>query len=210
MAIIYECTDLNDLQNTMLSDINKLNIWMHKNSLSINEEKTKFMIFHQKTKMLDPSYLTIKINNHTIEEVCHFKYLGLWIDNKLNWNQHIEKINNKIRKINFTLCQLRNVLPIKSKYLIFNSHVMSSIRYLLPIWGSASNTKKTETHRLINKSIKLIKNLPLLTPTMNLYDNKIVSLHSLYTYETLLLIYKIKNNIIKNNFILTIVEQIQH
>ena len=67
------------------------------------------------------------------------------------------------------------------------------------IWGSVGASQLHCLNVLQNKAIKIIKKLPMLTPTVNLYSENLLSLNKLYTYNTLLLIYKIKYGHVKCN-----------
>ncbi len=55
------------------------------------------MIFHNPKKKVDNLY--IKIENRYIERVKEFDFLGLIINENLNWKAHINKTANKISKI---------------------------------------------------------------------------------------------------------------
>ena len=55
--------------------------WVSVNKLSLNIEKTNFMLFTPKNFSCLKE--TVVINNHSIKEVCHIKFLGVIIDNKI-------------------------------------------------------------------------------------------------------------------------------
>ena len=60
--------------------------------LELNVEKSKFLIF------LHPKIITnfsITINNSTIEQVDHFNFLGLTLDQNITWNLHVGKVSIK-------------------------------------------------------------------------------------------------------------------
>lgn len=97
---------------------------------------------------------------------------------------------------------MRKMLPKKIKYLIFHTHVLSHVRYLLPIWGITTNSRLREIHVLLNKSLRYVKDLKYNCSTSLLYSKEILPVHKLVDYEILFFIFKIKNNIIKNNFTL--------
>ena len=65
------------------------------NELSI--DKTNFMIFRPKGK--EESCSTIYINGSSTQEVDDAKFLGIVIDNTLNWNERIKCISRKLQKV---------------------------------------------------------------------------------------------------------------
>ena len=57
--------------------------------------KTKFIIFHNYQRDIS---LFIKINGQLVERVTEFNFLGLTIDEHLNWKTHIQKVSNKVSR----------------------------------------------------------------------------------------------------------------
>ena len=89
-----------EIQNYMNKEMVKVHKWMENNHLRINSSKTKFMIFHKQLKKFkDLHTLRLKIGTHEeLEQVKDFKYLGLTIDQHLNWKQHIAILARKLSK----------------------------------------------------------------------------------------------------------------
>lgn len=79
IALLYHSESYNELENLMNRDMKKLNQWAKNLKLTINSNKTKYMIF--KT---DVEYtLDFIYNNTPVEKVSEFNYLGLTLDYKL-------------------------------------------------------------------------------------------------------------------------------
>jgi hypothetical protein len=70
-----------------------------------------------------------------------YNYLGLVIDEKLSWIPHIEKVSKKISPIIAILKKIQYFVDLKTLEIIYNSFINSHLTYLLPIWGSASDTR---------------------------------------------------------------------
>ena len=73
--------------NVALDDINT---WLKLNKLSLNVKKSKYMIFHMKMKQFIKPKLIIE--NTELELVENFNFLGLTIDQHLNWKAHTSKV----------------------------------------------------------------------------------------------------------------------
>ena len=87
--IIYSNTDLVQLMNTVNSELDILSDWFKANMLSLNVQKTNFMLFGYKTVptvygLQDPNF-NIKIENYSISRVEFTKFLGVIIDSKFTW-----------------------------------------------------------------------------------------------------------------------------
>ena len=78
-----------NLANTELKK--KFTKWFVSNKLSLNVDKTKFIIFRTADKTI-PTIPVITINSIEIRNVSEIKFLGVFIDELLNWKFHI---NNK-------------------------------------------------------------------------------------------------------------------
>ena len=72
--------------------------WLIINKLSLNIKKTTFMIFHHRQRNIANFIPVITISNHTISRVESFDFLGLTLDQHLNWHPHIQKIANKVSR----------------------------------------------------------------------------------------------------------------
>jgi len=57
------------------------------------------------------SDITLKIDNLCIDWVTHTKFLGVIINEKLSWENHIQLINNKVSKSIGILRQIQNKIP---------------------------------------------------------------------------------------------------
>ena len=87
--IYYESNSLNELEKTVNKELSKLYLWLNVNRLSLNIDKTNFIIFHPFNKPSKQN-VTIKINKKALNETEGIKYLGVIIDSSLSWKHHIE------------------------------------------------------------------------------------------------------------------------
>ena len=67
--------------------------WFKANRLTLNLEKTVYIFFGNNKNKIKPN---LEINNTTLKPLDHAKFLGMWIDENLNWNYHINKLISKI------------------------------------------------------------------------------------------------------------------
>ena len=73
-------------------DLQKLKDWFDSNYLTINIDKTNYMIFNYNA----PDSVEIKLAEKTMTQVKHTKILGLYIQNDLKWDRHLDHILKKI------------------------------------------------------------------------------------------------------------------
>ena len=107
--------------------------WIMSNKLSLNMEKTIFMIFS--LNCLYDINLPVIIGNNYIKQVYNTKYLGIIIDYQLKWNEHIKVLCNKLSKIGSILYRIRQKLTSDALRLLYYGLVYSKITYGIVFWG---------------------------------------------------------------------------
>lgn len=58
-----------------------------------------------------------------------FKYLGLHIDVKFSWFNHIDHVCNKLRQFLANIIIVKNRIPYKTKLMLYNALAESTIQY---------------------------------------------------------------------------------
>ena len=96
------CSDNNimTLFETANQELSKINNWFLANKLSLNVEKTKYILFHKCIDQEDiPLKLPLlKLNSNIIEGENSLKFLGVILNEHLTWKKHIQLIENKFSK----------------------------------------------------------------------------------------------------------------
>ena len=98
--LFYFGKDIHSLFNTISNELSNISHWFNSNKLSLNDDKTKFALFHKVSQRNNiPLVLpTLKTNNTFIKRVDHIKFLGTLFDQNLTWKNHKNLIGNKISK----------------------------------------------------------------------------------------------------------------
>ena len=139
-----------DTQTLINDELSKIIEWLNINKLSLNKDKSKYMIFHMHKKDI-PSF-SLKLGNTNIEKVYHFNYLGLTVDTNLNWKKHTEKVANRCSKKIGVLNRLKYVLPLCIKTMLYNTLILPHITYGIMVWGYQRN----RLNKIQKKAIRLI------------------------------------------------------
>ena len=85
------------LVNQLNTELNKLSIWFKVNKLSLNLKKTKFMVFKPRQKRTSHN-IQLLINGQQIDQAKETVFLGVVIDENLNWKSEISHVANKVSK----------------------------------------------------------------------------------------------------------------
>lgn len=120
-----------DINNSLEQAVN----WLDSNNLKINLTKTKIIHFRQRTPSIN---INIQHGNNIIEEVVNTKFLGLIIDQKLNWESHIDTLCKKISKSAYALHTLSSIVYMDALLTAYYGLVESHLRYGIIFWGNSS------------------------------------------------------------------------
>ena len=109
----------------MNSDLEIINNWLACNKLSLNINKTKYIVFHSKHRKV--IYPSSEIENILIEKVCKFNYLGLLMHENAKWNFHIDYVSRKVSRVIGILYSLKNAYPSSILLTLYNTLALPSL-----------------------------------------------------------------------------------
>ena len=122
--------DILELCNRVTNELEKLHTWLIINKLSLNIGKTNFMIF---TGMNIKEDVRLKIDGVNIERVYHTKFLGVEIDCKLRWREHVNNIQTKIAKNINVLYKMKFLLDSAVLFTLYRTIILY-LTYCSEIW----------------------------------------------------------------------------
>ena len=129
------------------TQLQKCNQWLTNNKLTINTEKTKSMFFGKiKTH---PKKEQINIDKERIENVDSIRYLGITIDNKLSFKNHIDVVNQKLIKFIGLFYRLRKFLSKSQMIQVFKSYVQPVVQYGILTYGNSVLSDRLKIKKLI-------------------------------------------------------------
>lgn len=202
---MYASNNEKNLMSAMQNDLDCLHIWLNQNRLVLNATKTKIMLFANKNFS---NNFHVNYDSHTLESVNVFNYLGLVIDRRLNWYDHVDSIKRKIIPYIFILKRLREYFNKHCLRTVYFAHIHSQIVYLNPVWSGTAAWKLDELNIVHKRAIKVLRNVPLRYPTLKLYSLDYPSFLCVCKVELMVFIYKVLNNLLKNTFNFTCVSEI--
>ena len=98
----------------------------------------------------------LKINDHVIEQVSSYKYLGVTIDDKLQWSEHINNIRSKANKRLYFVRKLGQFKVDKTLITLFYKSIIESIlTFCITCWGgNSSKVDRIKLDRVIKTAGK--------------------------------------------------------
>lgn len=147
--------DLRFLMHTVNNELNHAYNWILSNKLTLNIEKTQYIIFHR-NKNIPQNLEPLKIGNSILKEVEHTKFFGVIVDRQLSWNNPIQNIINKLNKQCGILYLTRKYFNTKPLKLIYYSLIYPYLSYCHTVWGAAD---KTILNRILVAQKKVIRTI---------------------------------------------------
>ena len=123
--------------------------WLNINKLSLNINKTKFMIFHPYRKEVSHLTPSMKIIDTVIENLKEFNFLGVYLDSHMIWKCPIDKLALKLSKHTGILNKLKHYLPSYILSTLYFTLIHSHLNYAILTWGYKCNRLNKLQKRLI-------------------------------------------------------------
>ena len=185
-----------DLNNNINEEINKICDWLNVNKLALNVDKTKAMILHMPQKKVEKPVLLV--NGTVIEYVNNFNFLGITLNNHLNWDSHINKVAHKISRTTGILNKLKQFLPQHILRTMYNSIILPHINYGILAWGY-------QTQRIFilqKKAIRIITLSKYNAHTAPIYKElKLLKVSDIYKLQELKFYHKLINKQLPEYFL---------
>ena len=77
-------------------EVRDLAVWYQNNNLSLNVTKTKEMIVDYRKRSTE--HVPILFDGAVVEQIESFKFLGVHINNKLDWSKHTKTVVKRARQ----------------------------------------------------------------------------------------------------------------
>ena len=136
--LIHFSKSVNRLNKHVNLDFKNLTYWLNANKIALNVKKTGLVIFKHQRKKLD-SPIKVKLNRKRLYPSKSIKYLGIKIDESLNWKQHIHDIAIKLNRVNALLYTIRNFVNTHILRTIYFAIFDAHLNYGNLIWGQNLN-----------------------------------------------------------------------
>ena len=109
------------------------------NRLSVHYEgKSQYMLINSNYNTKVYGNFELKMGGHIIERTKSYRYLGMIVDEKLSWAEHINEICTKLSQVAGVIFKIRKFLTRKAMMLVYHSLVGSKLRYGLICWATAN------------------------------------------------------------------------
>ena len=143
------------LKNIVNQEILKFSQWFRANKLSLNIDKTKFIIFKPRQKRISDLF-HVKINNKEIKQEKETVFLGVIIDEHLTWKSHISHVANKVSKSVGIIRRCSFYLSKSPLLTLYYSMIYPYLQYCNLVWASTYPSNLSRLVILQKKIVRII------------------------------------------------------
>lgn len=198
-AIIFHEQNWIDTIKTTESGLTNVINWLNTNKLTINISKTKYLTFSI-NQLGQPTYNETSVRVHTcsltktthcqcpnLEKVDCIKYLGVWVDQNLNWHKHVDLLTNRVRKLMPVFKKLRHIEDMALIKMVYYSLCQSIVDYCIAVWGGTHKNNIIKLERAQRAVLKVATSKPRLHPTTLLYKEcGVLTVRQLFVLKSVL------------------------
>ena len=167
-TVFHSSTNLNVLIGLIIEeDLVTLSDWFCANKLS-SLNTTNFLVFSPEAKIVS-NEMTIKLGDQIIRRVNNAKFLGIHIDDELQWGAHIDHLSKQLASGSYPINPVKRLLPTHNLRQLYFSLIHSHLSYGLLLWGSAFEYRRKNVTKLPKRVIININNVEYNAHTSVLY-----------------------------------------
>ena len=95
--LFFNNPNILNLETILNVELEKVSQWLYANKLSLNIDKTSFVVFHSLQRRIAHK-LNLSISSMSVKSVNQVKYLGLIFDSNLNWKPYLHELSKKVSR----------------------------------------------------------------------------------------------------------------
>jgi hypothetical protein len=143
------------VENRLQEAMNNVSEWYKSNKLTLNVKKSNVMLIHRKRKINDS--MNIVVDGSHLAQIANVRYLGLYIDNKLQWSTHINGVCKSITRKLGMMNRTAKFVNRKTLIQIYKSFILPSFDYADTIWHGCSKYLEHKLQILQNRAARIIE-----------------------------------------------------
>ena len=184
-TVIVAGRNLNEASQKCNSILERFAQYFQINRLSINSDKTKYIVYLPRIKKRGSSTSKVRISmkNVTIEQVNSIKFLGIIINKALNWEEHKQYVRRKIARTVGILYNCRGIMSEIELINLYKTFIQSNLLYAIEVWGHTVTSESDILNKIHNRVLRIIFNCRRTEDAWYHNNNRIQNIQELYTQK---------------------------
>ena len=152
-SIIHSSPDIETVILNLKHDCQNAIQWFTNNGMKANPNKFQFMVIS--SKQMEPQNIELH-GGVSITSEPSVKILGVVIDDRLNFDEHVSMCCTKAARQLNALARISKYLDFKSKTIIYNSFILSNFNYCPLAWHFCGKTNNQKLDKLQERSLRIL------------------------------------------------------
>ena len=137
------------VEDTLKSDLDTTLEWFHQNSLTANPKKFQSLGLAPGSSTID---LQVSVMRNPIQQTSSVKLLGVTLDNKLNFHDHIAYLCRKVSRQVAVLNRFKRLIPFESKLRLY----ISFLNYCSTVWHFCRKSDSNKLEKLNERALRTV------------------------------------------------------
>ena len=142
--------NLDHIFSNLMQDMGNVYEWFVYNSMKANSDKFQLIILGNRGRYM---IHTLKIGDITIKSASYVTLLGITIDSKLNFKEHLNNIVKRAYYKLYALRRIRKFLTLEKAKILACSMIETQFAYCPLIWMFCSKIDMQRVEKVQNKSL---------------------------------------------------------
>ena len=188
---IFACgSDMCSILKLLEGDASQLSLWFENNNMKMNEDKSHLLVFGS-----NGEDVSVNISGSLIQESDEEKLLGLTLDRRLNFKNHVSNLCKKASQKLHALARVSKYMEKSKLELTMTSFVMSHFSYCPLVWMFHDRKIYNKINKIHERALRIIHKDSSSNFENLLIKSNSVSVHQRNLQLLLIEIYKTVNNL---------------
>ena len=155
-SLYYTHGNMSHLYRTVNDELKIVVDWFRANKLSLNAGKTNCILFHSRYQNVEHNEVLF-MDGQEILHKNHTKFLGLIVDELLEWNHHTDFLKSKLAQSLYIINASKNLLSKSCLKLLYYSLIYSGLNYGTMLWGTTYDYNLKDLQIKQNNCVRIIE-----------------------------------------------------
>ena len=153
-SMSYASLDAKDVLSCLKRDCDNAVKWFEINGMQANPSKFQFMVMSNGS--VDKECISLSVNESILKPESHVKVLGVTLDDRLTFTEHISICCTKAARQLNALSRISRYLDMSSCSFLFNSFVKSNFNYCPLVWHFCRKVNNEKIEKIQHRALKII------------------------------------------------------
>ena len=182
-SIFFSHSNPKYLENVLNTELLNIDVWLRCNKLSINTQKTNYVIFSPSQRRVNHSF-SLSFGGQPLTQSTVTKFLGVYLDEHLTWKHHINFVCKQIAKSIGILSRTHLYSSCKTKLMLYYTLIYPYITYCNSTWSSTYVSNLNRIYLLQKRAVRAVTNSEYRAHTAPLFTKlKILDIFQINTLD---------------------------